>query len=283
MVYEVYNYYMTKQRIEEEEEHKRIICPNCGAVVRKGLEACPKCDALLWFEAISPSHQERLEEIEDSSYGVILLREKGYIFEKIYSQQELDPMIKYFSLYSLILSAIYGFFLGLFAGGWQIPVSLIKIPLLVFGTLLICLPALYILNTLVGTKLSVKQTLAMLLASTFLMTVVLGSLSPVILFFILLTSTKKFISVLNVFIFAISGIFALKSFWNGMRYLTIRSDYYPKIPVIKGWSLLYIAVGTQLAWILRPFIGDKAKFSLFREIEGNFYMAVFNMIADYFK
>ncbi len=41
------------------------------------------------------------------------------------------------------------------------------------------------------------------------------------------------------------------------------------------WSVILAFVGTQLAWNLRPFLGDRDKgFSLFREYEGNFYTAI---------
>jgi hypothetical protein len=68
-----------------------------------------------------------------------------------------------------------------------------------------------------------------------------------------------------------------------MRYLTIRAGkiYNPRI--IRIWSLIYIFVGTQLSWLLRPFMGDPGTFVLFREVEGNFYIAmlrVFTTLAD---
>ncbi len=283
VIYDIYNYYITQKKINEEQERGLVICSNCGAVVQKGLSSCPSCKALLWYLPLSSSHKMRLEKIRNYNYGQLLLRERGYIFEKIYSEQDLDNQIRYFSLYSFLFSCIYGFFLGMYARNLQLLAASVKIPLLLFGTLGLCLPALYVLNILMGTKLTFKQTLAMLLASTYLISVLLASLSPILLFFIFLTISKKFISILNIIIFFISGVFGIKLLWYGMRYLTIRNDYHPRIPVMKVWSVIYIAVGTQLAWILRPFIGEKEKFAIFREIEENFYVAVINMISNLFK
>ena len=47
------------------------------------------------------------------------------------------------------------------------------------------------------------------------------------------------------------------------------------------WILLFGFVGTQLAWTLRPFFGSPGmKFSLYREIDGNFYAEIFRTIAN---
>ncbi|WP_205751990.1 hypothetical protein [Cryptosporangium phraense] len=50
------------------------------------------------------------------------------------------------------------------------------------------------------------------------------------------------------------------------------------------WVLLFGFVGTQLAWTLRPFIGEpNHPFQLFRDIEGSFYGNVLHTIASLFS
>lgn len=45
------------------------------------------------------------------------------------------------------------------------------------------------------------------------------------------------------------------------------------------WLGLYGFIGTQLAWTLRPFFGSPyGTFQLFRALEGNFYIAVLQML-----
>jgi hypothetical protein len=49
------------------------------------------------------------------------------------------------------------------------------------------------------------------------------------------------------------------------------------------WIFLFGFVGTQLAWTLRPFFGSPGmEFSLYREIDGNFYAEIFRSIANLF-
>ena len=295
VVYLVYSYYLAQKQMDDNNSviqmadnkgDKGVACPSCGESVREDMDLCPACDALLCFDSsasVSGSSEARIKKLKTYSYGQALLREKEYIFERIYCEQELPAMMKYFALYGLLFSSIYGLSLGMFAGSWQIPVCSVKIPMVLFGTLLLCLPALYILNIFFGTKLTIGQTLTLLLASTYLISVFIGSVSPILCFFILLTKLKKIISILNIIIFGVSGIFGLRLMWKGMNYLNARSSYTSKMHIVKIWYIIYILIIVQVAWILRPFLGEKGEFVLFREIEGNFYLAIFNILSVFFK
>ena len=54
--------------------------------------------------------------------------------------------------------------------------------------------------------------------------------------------------------------------------------------LVRVWVLLFGFVGTQLAWTLRPFVGDPDQpFQLFRTIEGNFYVNVLQTIGSFFS
>lgn len=49
------------------------------------------------------------------------------------------------------------------------------------------------------------------------------------------------------------------------------------------WILLFGFVGTQLAWTLRPFVGEPHEpFQVFRPIEGNFYVNIIHTISELF-
>ena len=57
----------------------------------------------------------------------------------------------------------------------------------------------------------------------------------------------------------------------------------PSMTLLYIWILLFGFVGTQLAWTLRPFFGSPGmKFSLYREIDGNFYAEIFRTISHLF-
>ena len=214
-----------------------------------------------------------------NDYGRMLLLDREMVFEKIHKEEDIDAQIKYFALYALMFSAIYGLFLGTFFGGFQLIAGAIKIPVLLFGTLSLCLPALYMFNVLLGSRLSFRQTLLMLLVTTYLMSALMASLAPILFFFIMTTTSNHFITLLAVISCTISGVFAVELLLQGMRYLTVKNGYSPNIRVVKVWALLYAIVGSQLSWGLRPFIGTPGTdFVFFRPTEGNFYISVFKTI-----
>jgi hypothetical protein len=214
-------------------------------------------------------------------YGALLLYYREAIFDAIFRAERLNEMIRYFALRSLALSVIYGALIGCFTHNLQILSSAVKVPVLLWGTLGICLPALFTFNVLLGSKLSLKQTTAVLSMSTYLLATVLASLSPIVLFFAISAHQKSFVVLLCVLSCAIAGAFGVSLLWNAMGYLTLRSgnDYDSKI--VRAWTLIYIFVGTQFAWILRPFVGDPGNFMLFRHLGGNFYTGTYRILIDF--
>lgn len=228
------------------------------------------------------THPTQLEppDLEGKSFGWILLNHRESIFDMIADGENLDSMMRYFGQFTALFAAIFGATLGFYAFNLQIVFAAIKAPVLIFGTVAICLPALFTFNMLLGSKLSFKQTSTMLSVTAYIMATVLVSLALIVLFFIVSTSSKNFILLLNVAAFGIAGLFGVRMLWTGMDYLTIRSGYEPNRQIIQIWTLIYIFVGTQLAWILRPFIGSSGETILFRKIEGNFYQAVFQAFVN---
>ena len=219
---------------------------------------------------------------KDKPYPTIILQGGEAIFEIIHQSQELDRLIRYFALQSFYFAAIYGAALGAYSLNFQIPSSAIKVPLLLLGTIAICLPALFTFNVLLGSKLAFKQTLAVLLVANYLISLILVSLASILLFFVVSTPNTRFIFGLNLVFFVIAGLMGVSVLWRGIKYLTKRSKATYNPTIIQVWSLIYIFVGTQLSWLLRPFIGTGSHFAIFRNIEGNFYSSVFNVIHHAF-
>lgn len=229
------------------------------------------------FSASIPEH------VLTGNYGQLLLRNREQMFQLILEEKEVDRVSQYFTLYALLFAGIYGFLLGFYSGGLQILVGAIKLPMLLFGTLLLCLPALYIFNILLGSQLSFRQTLSILLSGTYLMSTILAALSPILFFFILTTTNRQFISLISLICCSIAGVFALHLVWKGMAYLSAQKGITSNTRILRIWFIIYAIVGTQLAWGLRPFTGEKGIFILLRPIEGNFYLAVFDMFKVLFS
>lgn len=126
----------------------------------------------------------------------------------------------------LILAMIYGLCMGCFSLLKDIPPNLadtvgtsdrllqlvastIKVPALFFLTLLVTFPSLYVFNALVGSRLRLLNLLRLLIASLAVNVAVLSSLGLIVAFFSLSTSSYPFIVLLNVAVFAVSGVLGL--------------------------------------------------------------------------
>ncbi len=213
-----------------------------------------------------------------------LLRERKQFLSEVRSKTKLESKIASLLVASSIFFAIYGAIIGAYGGGLQIISSAIKLPALYLLTLLICLPTLYFFDILAGSKLDFRQYITMALTAVSVISVLLFSFAPVILFFLISVKDYFFFLLLNVLVMAVTGTIGVRLFYKGMRDMSSSPDA-PKPSarryLLQGWMLLYGLVGSQLGWTLRPFLGfDGEPFQVFRpEIDGNFYTQVARAIG----
>jgi hypothetical protein len=219
-----------------------------------------------------------------------------------------------------VLGVIYGAFMGLYAalrGGHnaalQMIASMAKVPLLFVLTLVVTFPSLYVFSALARSRLSFEPTLRLLLGAMTVNMALLASFGPVTGFFTLSTESYPFMVVLNVAFFAISGLVGLSVLRSSLAGVFETDSVVPRaawqVPpageasaprspgeppkprsgnaareVFRLWTLIYAVVGAQMGWILRPFVGDPHRpFQLFRERQGNFFLAVLEALASLFR
>ncbi|RKZ32148.1 actin-binding WH2 domain-containing protein [bacterium] len=213
-----------------------------------------------------------------------LLRDRESFFETIFRGEKLYLIIIKLLIISILLFAVYGFVMGIYNSVQQAISSMIKVPVLFYLCLFICYPALFVFNILIGSKLTVGKSLAMILSAYTLIACVLASFAPIAMFFILIGSSYPFLRLLHVAIFTISGIAGMMVLYNGLTLACEYQSIYPKqsLRVFQVWVIIFAFVGSQLAWNLRPFIGNKnLPFQLFRKQESNFYSHIFHTINQF--
>ena len=189
----------------------------------------------------------------------------------------------------LVFGMAYGAFMGLYAvlrGGdgalRQIGAATLKVPLLFVLTLVVTFPSLYVFSALSQSRLTYQTTLRLLLATIAVSMTLLASFGPVTGFFTLSTESYPFMVVLNVAFFAVSGIVGL-TFLRKALTSVFETRGSAGLNVFRIWIVIYAAVGAQMGWILRPFIGDPNRpFQLFRERHGNFFVAVWDAFWNLF-
>ncbi|KAA3663252.1 MAG: actin-binding WH2 domain-containing protein, partial [Chloroflexi bacterium] len=203
-----------------------------------------------------------------------ILRNRRFFFHEIRDGIALREKMRAMFVSSLIFFALYGAVMGSTHSLWQALSSAAKLPVLFLATLLICAPTLYFFNVLFGSNQSLTQNVALILTAITVTAVLLLSFAPISLFFLLTTSQYQFFKLLNVVIFAVSGVMGVVFLSQGMKIVADNGTEGEgsRRWVLRLWMFLYAFVGSQLAWTIRPFIGAPSiPFDLFRQLGGNFY------------
>ena len=138
-------------------------------------------------------------------------------------------------------------------------------PLLFFLTLLVTFPSLYVFAALANSRLRARETLRLLVAAITVMLGVLASFAPVTIFFTVSTDSYRFMLILNVAFSAVAGFTGL-AFLNRAIGHVFREHPGEAAAAGEGrarrifriWLVLFGIVGAQMAWILKPFVGNPA-------------------------
>jgi len=206
------------------------------------------------------------------------LKRSDQFFTNLAEEKDIKTYFMNSNLAILVLSIIYGTTMGLYSGGLQIIYSAVKVPILLLISLYLTVPSYYVLYSLLGGKRSLKQTVTLLLSGFTIMATVLLAFVPVNLFFIITTprssTAHSFTALLNIAIFTLGGFFALIYLIKGAKKLYKETEEWK--PAFLVGSIILMFVGTQMAWVLRPFFNYYEFF--IRPLEGNFYTAVASLV-----
>lgn len=217
-------------------------------------------------------------KLEVFSVIEVFIKQREVFLKNLIEEKQLKRYFVNSNLAIAIFSAVYGAIMGVYAGGIQIVYDAIKVPLLLLISVYITIPSYYVLGSLLGGKISFRQMVVLLLSGLAVMAVVLLAFVPVNLFFIFTTAnatytTYAFLVLLNVVIFTLAGLFAVVHVLRGFVTVFSGSDW--KFAFIIG-SIIFMFVGTQLAWVLRPYFHYYPEF--IRPVEKNFYAALIELI-----
>jgi len=220
----------------------------------------------------------------DGSLALVprLLRDPAAYFEGVRRSKNLSSSINWLLVSSVVCLSLYGFVMGLAHSPWQALSSAVKMPILVIGAGLLCLPALYFSALMVGTPLRLAQIAAVVLAGASVMAVSLLGLTPVILMFVLTSRSYGFFQLLIVASVALSGCAGFFYLWRGMLWVNlfggrVRASVQQLLMGI--WLALYAFVGSQMAWRLSPFVGDpETPFVFVQPSRGNLYVDVMHAV-----
>lgn len=205
------------------------------------------------------------------------LQNSEQFFKKITSDEAVGTKILSQCLLMLSFSFLYGIVMGSYHSFEQAIAAGVKVAVLFSLAIIICFPAFFIIQFILGSKLKLHQMISIILSGFVLTTSIMVSFAPIVIIFLLTGGNYYFLQLLHIVIFILSGIFGMKTVVDALKYSCEKKSVYPQIGVVvfRFWVIILAFVGIQLAWNFRPFLGDRGQpFELFREYEGNFYTAL---------
>ncbi|MFG1920238.1 hypothetical protein [Micromonospora sp. NPDC048898] len=148
-----------------------------------------------------------------------ILRDREGVWQQIVAEGDLNKLTGRMLASSAIALACYGAVLGAFHSPLMALTSALKLPLLFLVTLAICLPTLYLFNLVFGARLSVRQSLALVMVAITVTSMLAVAFAPISLFFLITAPDYGFFKLLNVAILALSALVGLRFLTGGMQVL----------------------------------------------------------------
>ncbi len=186
----------------------------------------------------------------------------------------------------LVFGPLYGAFMGSFQLDsperlLQVLFAAVKMPILLFATSALCLPGFFIFNTVLGLREDFSDALRSILAGQAALSIALASLAPMTRFFYFSSSDYQSALVFNALMFTLAtgaGHFVMLR-----RYRLLIAKHPKHRWALGAWLILFVFVGMQMGWTLRPFIGDpNAPVRFFREEPfTNAYVVILHLLTSW--
>ncbi len=176
-----------------------------------------------------------------------------------------------------VFTFLYGVVMGSYHSVLQSFAAGLKVTFLFLCSILICFPSFFVIQQVLGSKMTLRQMIFIVLSGFVLTSSIALSFSPIIILFQITGGNYHFLQLLHVAIFIFSGVFGMRIMIDALKFACEKKDIYPRIgvSVFRIWIIILAFAGIQLAWNLRPFLCNKDEdFKLFRKYEGNFYTAI---------
>lgn len=213
------------------------------------------------------------------SFGTIdlLLRDRPRMLAQI-KAGNVGEILRTMTLTIAVAMAVVGAALGSYRGGEQILYAAIKLPLVLLGTAALSAPALTAIGAALGRRSRLVDDLALVMSALAFGALLLAACTPLVMLGRALDVSYHRMILMTVAMFSIAGLASLK-----MVVQALAAEQGPGWrSAIAGLCIVFVVVGGQLAWALRPYLvrprADEIVFV--REVEGGLLDAVHGAIRS---
>jgi len=163
---------------------------------------------------------------------------------------------------AILCYVLYGLAAGFFQGGWGIGLAVMKVPLIILGSLALCIPSLYVFTALSGADYSARTFATAIAGFCGVAGLLLLALMPVIWLFSVSTISLVFVVWLHISVWLVTLFFAhrfLARTATGAR------------GAIGVWLVLLFFVSLQMTTYVRPVLWRSANEPLFATEKKSFF------------
>jgi hypothetical protein len=143
---------------------------------------------------------------------------------------------------------LFGAAAGSWRGGPQIAYAAIKLAIVTVGTLALCVPAFYAIAAVFGRPWSLRSAVSVMLVAGARFSLVLVAATPVVWLTVNLGASYDVVKLLAALAYSLAGLL-LRGLGRGPG----------RIATVVTFLGVFLVIGGQTAWILRPYIGTPGR------------------------
>ena len=189
-----------------------------------------------------------------------MLKSPGALYRDLGEGRWVGRYLSSLAIVTVLLSVPYGAILGMAGSSMQALYAAVKLPMILLGSVLLCLPTFYVFNALFGSRISFWQAASAVLFIATGASIILIAFAPVAWLFTVSTPQDgwRFLVLLHLAFALTAAYFGIRFLRVGGHYLTVRKDQGIVIHagLLKGWCLLLLVVAFQMTYTLRPIMTE---------------------------
>lgn len=197
---------------------------------------------------------------KDMSIAKKLLKHRKSIFEELYAKENSLQLSLTLLLISFSGIFIYGVAMGTYHAEPLLWLGMgLKLLLVLFGSTLLAVPALFTILSMRGSNNSFVQVITLIIGALATSGLIMLSLVPIVWFFTLSTQGITVLIFMNMFLIGFSVLFGLAFLVQGVNYEHRESTTLQKTGasfVLFLWLFLVFIVSLQMVYNLRPFFHE---------------------------
>lgn len=189
-----------------------------------------------------------------------MLKSQGALYRDLAAGRWMGRYLGGLAIVTVLLAAPYGAILGLSASALQAVLAAVKLPIVILGSALLCLPTFCVFNAIFGSRVSFWQSAAAVLFIATGASIILIAFAPIAWLFTVSTTEDgwRFLVVLHLIFTISAACFGIRFLRVGQAYLSDRLQQGTVFHrgLMSWWCVLLIVVAFQMAYTMRPIMTD---------------------------